>query len=128
MVPGPAGNCLVAWASTTVDSERAAQTLAQAGVKARLAACAQVEKIHSHYWWDGQLQQGDEWRITWKTTPQRLQALQRELPPCTPMRCRSGYGEKARPARRMRLGWAPKSARHCRLEGQSHLTRDIRQE
>ena len=84
MVPGPAGNCLVAWASTTVDSEQAAQTLAQAGVKARLAACAQVEKIHSHYWWDGQLQQGDEWRITWKTTPQRLQALQRELLPLHP--------------------------------------------
>lgn len=76
---GPAGSSFVAWASTTVDSESAAQALALAGVKARFAACAQVEKIHSHYWWDGQLQQADEWRITWKTMPQRLQALQQLL-------------------------------------------------
>ncbi|GAB2836338.1 hypothetical protein GCM10027276_43690 [Comamonas piscis] len=84
MMPGPAGLSFVAWASTTVDSESAAHTLAQAGVKARFAACAQVEKIHSHYWWDGQLQQGDEWRITWKTTPQRLKALQLLLMPLHP--------------------------------------------
>ena len=74
----------MAWASTTVDSERAAQTLAQAGVKARLAACAQVEKIHSHYWWDGQLQQGDEWRITWKTTAAQRVSLHQLLAPLHP--------------------------------------------
>lgn len=84
MNPGPAGHYLVAWASTTVDSEAAAQALAQAGVQARLAACAQVEKCHSHYWWDGQLQQTDEWRITWKTTPPSLPALQRLLLPLHP--------------------------------------------
>ncbi|TDS83966.1 divalent-cation tolerance protein CutA [Comamonas sp. JUb58] len=84
MNPGAGGLCLVAWASTTVDSESAAQALAQAGVQARLAACAQVDKIHSHYWWDGQLQQADEWRITWKTTPQSLPALQRLLLPLHP--------------------------------------------
>jgi len=84
MNPRPDGNYLVAWASTTVDSETAAHALAREGVHARLAACAQVEKIHSHYWWDGQLQQGDEWRITWKTTSRSLPALQRLLVPLHP--------------------------------------------
>ena len=75
---------LVAWLTTTVDTEAGAQALAAAGVQARLAACAQVEPIQSIYWWDGQLQHSAEWRITWKTTPQRLQALQRELLPLHP--------------------------------------------
>ncbi len=66
----------VAWLTTTVDSETAAHALAAAGVQAHLAACAQVEAMQSHYWWDGVLQRGAEWRITWKTTPAQRPALQ----------------------------------------------------
>ena len=69
----------VAWLTTTVDSEAAAQALATAGVGARLAACAQVEAIHSIYWWNGELQNSAEWRITWKTLPIQLPALQQTL-------------------------------------------------
>ena len=69
----------VAWLSTTVDSQTAAQALAAAGVGARLAACAQVDAIHSTYWWNGELQNSAEWRITWKTLPIQLPALQQTL-------------------------------------------------
>ena len=69
----------IAWLSTTVGSESAAQTLAAAGVQARLAACAQVDAIQSTYWWDGALQQSAEWRITYKTTTEQLSALQTAL-------------------------------------------------
>ena len=69
----------VAWLATTVDSQAAAQALAAAGVCARLAACAQVEPIHSTYWWNGELQNSAEWRITFKTLPAQLLALQHTL-------------------------------------------------
>ena len=75
---------MVAWLTTTVDTEAAAHQLADAGVRARLTACAQVEAIHSHYWWQGVLQQGAEWRITWKTTPAQLPALHQRLAPMHP--------------------------------------------
>ena len=74
----------IAWLCTTVDNEAAAKRLATAGVQARLAACAQVEAIQSYYWWNGELQNSAEWRITWKTTPQSLPALQRLLLPLHP--------------------------------------------
>ena len=69
----------VAWLATTVDSQAAAQALAAASVGARLAACAQVEPIHSTYWWNGELQNSAEWRITWKTTAAQLPTLQQTL-------------------------------------------------
>lgn len=74
----------IAWLCTTVDSEAAAQRLAAAGVHARLAACAQVEAIQSCYWWNGELQNSAEWRITWKTTLAQQLALQKMLKPLHP--------------------------------------------
>ncbi|GAB2454568.1 divalent-cation tolerance protein CutA [Comamonas humi] len=74
----------IAWLTTTVDAEAQARELARAGVEARLAACAQVEAIVSHYWWEGALQESAEWRITWKTTPRQLDALQAQLAPLHP--------------------------------------------
>lgn len=74
----------IAWLTTTVDGEATARQLARAGVEARLAACAQVEAIESHYWWAGELQAGAEWRITWKTTLRQLDALHAHLVPLHP--------------------------------------------
>ncbi|MEG0920125.1 MAG: divalent-cation tolerance protein CutA [Comamonas sp.] len=74
----------VAWLTTTVDCEPTAKALAAAGVGPRLAACAQMESIHSTYWWNGELQNSVEWRITWKTTPAQLPALQKALQPLHP--------------------------------------------
>lgn len=72
----PTGMLPLAIVTTTVDSAQAATELAQGAVQARLAACAQVEAITSHYIWEGQLTQGAEWRIVFKTLPAVQAALQ----------------------------------------------------
>ncbi|MET9398339.1 divalent-cation tolerance protein CutA [Kitasatospora sp. NPDC002965] len=53
--------------TTTHDDEAKARTLAADVVRARLAACAQVYPIRSVYWWEGEVQEGAEWRIDFKT-------------------------------------------------------------
>ena len=53
---------------TTIDSEAGAQTIAQALVSQRLAACVQVSgPIVSTYWWKGKIDQAEEWICTAKT-------------------------------------------------------------
>ncbi|WP_129840892.1 divalent-cation tolerance protein CutA [Streptomyces sp. RFCAC02] len=53
---------------TTTDDREAAEELARSAVEARLAACAQIDgPISSVYWWDGAVQNEQEWRITYKT-------------------------------------------------------------
>ncbi|HSW19189.1 MAG TPA: divalent-cation tolerance protein CutA [Ramlibacter sp.] len=62
---------------TTVGNAQDAQTLAQALVERRLAACVQVEAgLVSHYRWNGQLQAEPELRLTAKTLASRLPALE----------------------------------------------------
>ncbi|MET8701682.1 divalent-cation tolerance protein CutA [Kitasatospora sp. NPDC004723] len=53
--------------TTTHDDEAKARTLAADVVRARLAACAQVYRIRSVYWWEGEVQDAAEWRIDFKT-------------------------------------------------------------
>ncbi len=61
---------------TTIDSEDAARKMAEAIVARRLAACVQVSgPIMSTYWWQGKIDQAQEWVCTAKTT----QALYGEL-------------------------------------------------
>lgn len=61
--------------TTTVPSAEDAQRLASGAVQAKLAACAQVDVIRSHYLWDGQLQETPEWRLVLKTVPDGVQPL-----------------------------------------------------
>jgi periplasmic divalent cation tolerance protein len=52
--------------------------LAQAALKARLIACANiVSKIESHYWWQGKIEKGAEILLIFKTTASRLVALEK---------------------------------------------------
>ncbi|MBO1413915.1 divalent-cation tolerance protein CutA [Streptomyces sp. FH025] len=53
--------------TTTHESEEQARSLASAVVRERLAACAQVYPVRSVYWWDGEVQDAEEWRIDLKT-------------------------------------------------------------
>ena len=65
---------------TTTDSREAAQRLAHGAVTARLAACAQVSgPVTSTYWWDGQVETADEWRVTYKTTSARYGTLEQHI-------------------------------------------------
>jgi periplasmic divalent cation tolerance protein len=62
--------------TTTTDSESEARKLAELAVKARLAACAQVlSPITSVYWWQGKVENAQEWMVVLKTTAARVEQL-----------------------------------------------------
>jgi periplasmic divalent cation tolerance protein len=62
--------------STTTDSLDAAAELTRTAVEARLAACGQVVgPITSTYWWDGKVEQAQEWLVLFKTAADRSAAL-----------------------------------------------------
>lgn len=53
---------------TTVESEKDAKKLAKLLLKRRLIACAQIlGPITSSYWWQGNLEEAEEYRISMKT-------------------------------------------------------------
>lgn len=62
---------------TTVDNEEDAQAIASAAVGQRMAACVQViGPITSTYWWDGDVQSGEEWLCFIKTGVDLLPELE----------------------------------------------------
>lgn len=62
---------------TTTDSEDDAIRLGGLITDARLAACVQiVGPIRSLYWWDGKVQNEQEWQLLCKTTAELLPALE----------------------------------------------------
>jgi periplasmic divalent cation tolerance protein len=65
--------------ATTVDSEAAARDMAKAAVAARLAACAQIGRVQSIYWWVGDVTDAEEWTVTFKTTGSRYTALEEHI-------------------------------------------------
>lgn len=63
-------------AQTTVDDEGRARQLARGAVEARLAACAHIDApLTAVYRWKGAVETATEWRISYKTTRDRLPAL-----------------------------------------------------
>ena len=64
-------------AQTTIDDEDRAMVLAQGAVENRLAAGAHVDPpLTAVYWWQGKIQTAREWRISYKTTTDRLPELE----------------------------------------------------
>jgi periplasmic divalent cation tolerance protein len=62
---------------TTTDTAEGASELARAAVEARVAACAQIEgPIRSTYWWDGAIQEEQEWRVVYKLPAGRYAELE----------------------------------------------------
>jgi periplasmic divalent cation tolerance protein len=62
----------------TAPDRRTARMLAQAALKARLVACANLlPGIESHYWWQGKIEIGAETLVLFKTTSARLTALEK---------------------------------------------------
>jgi periplasmic divalent cation tolerance protein len=65
---------------TTIDSAEAAQKIADAVVGKRLAACVQVSgPITSTYWWQGKMEQAQEWLCTAKTRRDLYPALEQAI-------------------------------------------------
>jgi periplasmic divalent cation tolerance protein len=61
---------------TTVGDKKEARRMASALVEAGLAACAQIEKIDSVYAWKGAIEHGKEYRVLFKTTEARYEAVE----------------------------------------------------
>lgn len=61
---------------TTTDSADEAAQLMRGIVEARLGACGQiVGPIRSFYWWEGKVQDAQEWQCWMKTTTDKVEAL-----------------------------------------------------
>jgi periplasmic divalent cation tolerance protein len=64
----------------TAPDLKTGRKLAQAALRARLAACVNlVPKVESHYWWQGRLERGAEVLLILKTRRAKLAALERCL-------------------------------------------------
>lgn len=64
----------------TAPDLKTARKLAQAALRARLIACANlIPRIESHYRWQGRLERGGEVLMVIKTTRRRLAALEKLL-------------------------------------------------
>ncbi|MEU6406972.1 divalent-cation tolerance protein CutA [Streptomyces sp. NPDC046985] len=64
-------------AQTTVDDEDQAKALARGAVEGGLAACAHIDApLTAVYRWEGEVQTAQEWRVSYKTTPDRLPDLE----------------------------------------------------
>jgi periplasmic divalent cation tolerance protein len=62
----------------TAPDLKVARRLAQAALRAKLIACANlVPKIESHYWWRGKIETGGEVLLLMKTTRKHLTALEK---------------------------------------------------
>ena len=61
---------------TTVGSREQAQQLARTIVHLQLAACAQIEAIESIYRWRGEVLEGSEFRVLFKTQPARYAQIE----------------------------------------------------
>ncbi|WP_230984905.1 divalent-cation tolerance protein CutA [Microbispora oryzae] len=67
-------------AMTTVESQEQAVRLAQGIVESRLGAGVQIiGPIRSLYWWQGDLQDSQEWQILIKTTVEHYAALEAHI-------------------------------------------------
>jgi periplasmic divalent cation tolerance protein len=64
---------------TTVGNKREARRMAHALIEAGLAACAQIEKIDSVYTWKGAIEHDKEYRVLFKTTEARYDAVERAI-------------------------------------------------
>ncbi|GLX01148.1 divalent-cation tolerance protein CutA [Microtetraspora sp. NBRC 16547] len=67
-------------AVTTVDTSRKGSDLAWSIVEKRLAACVQiVGPIRSFCWWEGRLEEAQEWQLLMKTTADLFPALEEHI-------------------------------------------------
>jgi periplasmic divalent cation tolerance protein len=65
---------------TTTAEKHDAETLSQAVLESRLAACVQISgPIDSRYWWNGRLETASEWLVTIKTRRDLYKKLEKLL-------------------------------------------------
>ncbi|MDR2645983.1 MAG: divalent-cation tolerance protein CutA [Holosporaceae bacterium] len=52
---------------TTIETKQQAEVLAQKILEEKFAACVQIQKIQSRYWWNGKIRCSDEYLLSIKT-------------------------------------------------------------
>lgn len=66
--------------TTAVDSAEAAQRIADLVIAQRLAACCWVSgPVTSTYWWQGKVEQAQEWTCTMKTRQDLYEQLEKAI-------------------------------------------------
>ena len=60
---------------TTISSKNCAKKIARKLIKEKLAACVSIKEISSFYTWDENIQNDNEYEITIKSKPQKLDDL-----------------------------------------------------
>jgi periplasmic divalent cation tolerance protein len=62
---------------TTIDGEENARTLQRVLLEERAAACVQIlGPVHSAYWWQGEIEEAEEWLCVAKTRESEYQRLE----------------------------------------------------
>jgi periplasmic divalent cation tolerance protein len=62
----------------TAPDLKTARKLVKLALEAQLVACGNlVSKVESHYWWKGKIERSSEVLILFKTTPARLEDLEK---------------------------------------------------
>lgn len=64
---------------STTDSAEEAKSLARGAVEKKLAACVQMTTVNSTYWWDGAIEDADEFLLLFKTPTDRVAELRKHL-------------------------------------------------
>ncbi len=65
---------------TSIDSRDVAQKIADTIVKERLAACCWISgPIKSTYWWEGKLEQAEEWVCEFKTRKELYSEIEQAI-------------------------------------------------
>jgi len=71
-------DCIIV--QTSIDSESAAQNIAETVVSRHLAACCWVSgPIKSTYWWEGKMEQAEEWVCNFKTRRELYEAIEQAI-------------------------------------------------
>lgn len=97
--------------ATTVGSADDARRLARTLVDRHLAACAQIGAIDSIYRWQGAVHEDAEWRVLFKTAPDRVTALMDALREAHPYELPALHAWPAAAADPAYAGWVHDSTR-----------------
>lgn len=90
----------------TAPDMKTARVLAQAALKAKLAACVNLlPRVESHYWWQTRLERANEVLAIFKTTRPRLAKLEREITRLHPYDTPEFVALPIRSASRKYLSW-----------------------
>ena len=64
---------------TTESNVKSAEKLAKKILELQLAACVSLQKIQSYYWWDGNIENGEEIQLLIKTNQENIDELRNLL-------------------------------------------------